>query len=162
MPYSLRQLARAELEDLAASRVPAHLIDQLEPGALPPAFVAARSLHLAAQGHGEPWATSYLIVREHDQRIVGGCGFKTAPSSGQVELGYGVAAAARGQGAATEALKLLLAIAFEAGATSVLAEVVPDNEASARVVQKNGFLRTGAGHDKDGEYVVQWVRSSAA
>lgn len=162
MPYSLRQLSRAELEELAASRVPAHLIEQLEPGALPPAFVAARSLDLAAKGHGEPWATSYLIVRDHDQRIVGACGFKTAPTSGRVELGYGVAAAARGQGAATQALKLLLAMAFEAGATSVLAEVVPENEASAKVVQKCGFIRTGARHDKDGEYVVQWVRSSAA
>jgi ribosomal-protein-alanine N-acetyltransferase len=161
MPYSLRQLSSAELEDLAASRVPAHLVERIESGALPPAFVAARSLRLAAQGHGEPWATSYLIVRDHDQRIVGACGFKTAPSAGRVELGYGVAAAARGQGAATAALKLLLAMAFDAGATSVLAEVVPENEASTKVVQKNGFIRTGAGHDKDGEYVVQWVRSSA-
>ena len=62
MPYSLRQLSRTELEEIAASRVPAHLIEQLEPGALPPAFVAARSLDLAARGHGEPWATSFLIV----------------------------------------------------------------------------------------------------
>jgi RimJ/RimL family protein N-acetyltransferase len=161
MPYSLRQLSSAELEDLAASRVPAHLVERIESGALPPAFVAARSLDLAAQGHGAPWATSYLIVRDHDQRIVGGCGFKTAPSGGRVELGYGVAAAVRGQGAATEALRLLLAMAFEAGATSVLAEVVPDNDASARVVQKNGFIRSGAGRDKSGVYVVQWVRSNA-
>ena len=73
-----------------------------------------------------------------------------------------MAAAIRGQGAATQALKLLLAMAFEAGATSVLAEVAPENEASAKVVQKNGFVRTGARHDKDGEVVDQWVRSSAA
>ena len=162
MPFSLLQLSNPELEDLAASRVPASLSSRVEQGALPPAFVAARSLDLQASGHPEPWSTSFLIVRNGDDRIVGACGFKTAPSDGRVEIGYGVSAAARGQGAATQAVELLIALAFSAGAKSVLAEIVPDNHASARVVKKNGFTLSGAQNDKNGEYVVQWVRASEA
>lgn len=162
MPFSLLQLSYADLQDLAASRVPAHLSLRVEEGALPPPFVAARSLGLCANGHPEPWSTSFLIVRNEDDRIVGSCGFKTAPANGRVEVGYGVAEAARGQGAATKAVALLVAKAFSAGAKSVLAEVVPENHASAKVVQKNGFILTGAQNDKNGEYVVQWVRVSEA
>ena len=109
-----------------------------------------------------PWSTSFLIVSDIDQRIVGACGFKTAPRNGRVEVGYGVAAASRGQGAATKALILLVTKAFEAGAKTVLAEVAPDNHASTKVMQKSGFVQTDAQHDTSGEYVIQWLRSREA
>ena len=159
MDFSLRKLLVSELQDIAAARVPARLGARLEPGALPPAFVAERALGLHAKGHPEPWSTIFLIVRDRDQQIVGSCGFKTPPTHGQVEVGYGVAEATRGQGAATDALCLLVAMAFAAGASSILAEVVPDNHASAEVVRRNGFIRTGDRIDESGEYVVQWMRS---
>ena len=162
MPFSLQQIADFELEELAASRVPESLRGRIEQGALPPAFVAIRSLALRKDGHPEPWSTSFLMVNNTDDRIVGACGFKTALSSGQVEIGYGVAEAARGQGAATQTVSLLVAKAFEAGAATVLAEVVPDNSASAKVLRKNGFVQIGAHNDKHGEYVLQWLRSRDA
>jgi ribosomal-protein-alanine N-acetyltransferase len=159
--YSLRGLSRSELEELAASRVPRGLAPRVEPGALPPAFVAARSLQLAAEAKPEPWSTTFLIVREGDGRIVGGCGFKTAPSNGRVEVGYGVAPDARGRGAASSALQLLLQKAFAAGASEVLAEVSPTNHASTRVVRKAGFREAGTRVDEDDEFVVQWLKRSA-
>ncbi len=155
--YSLQQLSRLELEEIAAARVPESLAPRLEQGSLPPALVATRSLAIAAQGHPEPWATSFLIVRNDDTRIVGGCGFKTFPKDGRVEVGYGVAPDAQGRGAATEALKLLVTKAFEAGVAEVLAEVTPMNMASVHVVQKAGFVQAGSRVDDDHEYVVQWV-----
>lgn len=162
MLFFLRQLSISELEDLADSLVPASLSSRIESDALPPAFVAVRSLELLANGQPEPWSTSFLIVRSKDDTIVGACGFKTAPTNGCVEIGYGVSAAARGQGAATMAVELLVAKAFSAGARSVLAEIVPENHASAKVVEKNGFISVGAQNEKDGEYVVQWVRTNSA
>jgi RimJ/RimL family protein N-acetyltransferase len=162
MPFSLLQLTNSELEDIASSRVPVVFSSRLEQGALPPAFVAERSLVLFANGQPEPWSTSFLIVRNQDEKIVGACGFKTAPTNGQVEVGYGVSAAARGQGAATKALELLVTMAFNAGVKSVLAEVVPENHASAKVVERNGFRQIGSQNDKNGEYVVQWIRASEA
>lgn len=162
MPFLLLQLTDSELQELAASQTPPHFNERAEVDALPPAFVAARSLRLRAEGHPMPWSTSFLIVSEVDQRIVGACGFKTAPKEGRVEVGYGVAAAARGQGAATKALNLLVTKAFDAGAKTVLAEVAPDNLASIKVVQKSGFVQTDAQHDTSGEYVMQWLRSREA
>lgn len=162
MPFSLLELSRPALEALAASRVPDGLEGRIEQDAMPPAFVASRSIGLATAGHPAPWSTTFLIVNNEDARIVGGCGFKTAPRLGRVEVGYGVAPAAQGKGAATEALRLLIHMAFEAGATEVLAEIAPTNQASTRLVQKAGFESIGTRVDTEGEYVVQWVKRSEA
>ena len=158
MSFSLLQLSKSALEALAVSQAPEGLEGRFEQDAMPPAFVAIRSLELAAAGHAWPWSTTFLIVNDGDSQIVGGCGFKTVPKDGRVEVGYGVAPAARGRGAATAALGDLLQIALEAGATELLAEVAPSNEASTRVVQKAGFERAGDRIDGDGEHVVQWVK----
>jgi RimJ/RimL family protein N-acetyltransferase len=162
MPFTLLPLSRPQLESLAASREPEELQAQAEPGSMPPAFVAQRSLKMNADGNPEPWSSSFLIVRSEDARIVGACGFKTAPVAGRVEVGYGVSPASRGQGAATAALNMLSVLAFEAGASEVLAEVLPANEASIRVAQKAGFSQVGARVDEEGAYVVQWLRCSGA
>jgi len=162
MPFSLLQLSRTAIEALAASRVPEGLEDRVEDEAMPPAFVAARAIDLAAAGHPAPWSTTFLIVDDEDSRIVGGCGFKTVPRNGRVEVGYGVAPTARGRGAATEALRLLVYKAFEAGAIEVLAEVAPTNLASTRVVRKAGFEKVGTRVDDDNEFVVQWSKRSDA
>jgi RimJ/RimL family protein N-acetyltransferase len=162
MAHSLLQLSTAELEALAASVVPSCLMARMAPDSMPPAFVARRALDLAAAGHPLPWATTYLIIDDQDARIVGGCGFKSAPTQGRVELGYGVAPSEQRRGAASGALRLLVQIAFEAGATEVLAEVLPANVASTRVVQKAGFEKVGSRVDNDNEPVVQWVKRNLA
>lgn len=162
MTFSLQQITETQLRQIAASGVPPELSDRLEPNALPPEFVARRALQLLAQGNAEVWSYSYLIVRENDDRIVGGCGFKIAPHGGRVEIGYGVSPESRGQGAATEAVRQLIDIAFSAGASNVVAEVSPQNRASTRVVQKLGFIVVGARVDEEGEHVLQWAVASAA
>jgi [ribosomal protein S5]-alanine N-acetyltransferase len=158
MKVSLLQTSRAELEAISASRIPESLIGRAANGSLPPAFVAARALRLAAAGHPAPWSTMFLIVNDEDAQIVGACGFKTAPQDGKVEVGYGVSPAWRGRGAATVALMLLLDKAFLAGAGEVLAEVARTNNASTRVVEKAGFMQVGARVDEEDEYVIQWIK----
>ena len=162
MPFSLLQLSKPELEALAASRTPEGLEHRAEPHSMPPAFVAARALKLLAAGHPTPWATTFLIVENEDHKIVGACGFKDAPMNGRVQVGYGVAPLAQGKGAATAALKLLMEMAFRAGEKEVMAEILPTNQASARVVEKLGFAVVGSRVDNEGEYVVQWVKRSEA
>lgn len=68
----------------------------------------------------------------------------------------------RNQGAATEALRMLLTIAFQAGASHVAADVAPQNHASTRIVRKSGFTRWGEGFDADRDYVVRWVVAATA
>jgi RimJ/RimL family protein N-acetyltransferase len=131
-------------------------------GSMPPPHVAARSIALAAAGHPLPWSTTFLIVEDESNTAVGSCGFKCGPRDGTVEVGYGVAPNAQSRGAATEALQLLLQKAFNAGAKEVLAEIVPENFASMRVVRKAGFEQTGNRVDDQNEFVTQWTKRGAA
>ena len=162
VPFSLLPLSTSALEWLATPSAPGELSSRAAPGALPPSFVAARALKLEAEAGSELVPTSYLIVRDYDSSFVGACGFKTKLGVGRVEVGYGVAPTVQGKGAATTALKLLSEIAFASGATEVLAEILPENTASIRVVQKVGFLQVGARVDEDNEYVTQWVLRGGA
>jgi RimJ/RimL family protein N-acetyltransferase len=159
MAFSLIQLKAAQLAEIAVSRRPQAFEGRLEEDALPPAFVAARALSLLSAGAPELWSCTFLIVREDDGRIVGACGFKSAPEAGRVEIGYGVAPGSQGRGAATAAVKLLVASAFANGVDAVLAEVSPTNHASLRVVQKAGFRHVGSRVDDDNEHVLQWLAS---
>ena len=158
MNFSLVHLSKEDLQALSESLLPSTLAARSEADALPPSFVAGRALELAEEGHPLPWSTTFLIVDNNTDRIVGSCGFKTPPTNGIVEVGYGVAPMAQGKSAATAALKHLVSMAFDAGATAVLAEVAPDNLASIRVVQKAGFLNIGSGFDQGNEYVGRWIR----
>ena len=157
MHFSLLHLSQAQLEALANSEEPDELQVRAEPGAFPPSFVAARSLKLLATNAVGPWSSSYMIVRTNDSRLVGGCGFKSLLHFGRVEVGYGVSESARNMGAATSALNQLAHIAFEAGAIELLAEILPTNVSSIRVVQKAGFLQAGSRTDAEGEHVIQWL-----
>jgi RimJ/RimL family protein N-acetyltransferase len=61
----------------------------------------------------------------------------------QAELGWVVAPAHRGQGYAVEAVRELVAIAFELGVRRVEASCFADNLASRRVMEKVGLRREG-------------------
>ena len=160
-PFVLRLLSLPDLQDLAAARVPAAWAEGVDAAALPPPFVAARSLRQLADGKPAAWCLGFLVLRAVDQHIVGACGFKNTPHDGRVEIGYGVAPDHRGQGAASAAVRQLLALAFAGGAGEVLAEVNPDNIASTRLVQRLGFVAHGTRVDEDGETLRQWLARPA-
>ena len=162
MPFTLQPLARQQLCYLAESRIPPELESRAADGALPPAFVAVRSLAQLAEGKSEFWCSTFLIVRDTDNQVGGGCGFKDEPKAGRVEIGYGVSEAFRRQGAASAAVRVLLKLAFSNGATEVLAEILPSNAASVAVVAKLSFENTGARVTEDNETLIQWLAKSAA
>jgi RimJ/RimL family protein N-acetyltransferase len=155
--YTLRQLTLDDAAERAALQVPAAWAVHADARALMPPHVAARSLRQIAEGQSAAWCLGFAIVRHADQRIVGACGFKHEPEAGRVEIGYSIAPACQGQGAASAAVRQLLALARAGGVTEVLAEVSPANAASTAVVYKLGFARIGTRVDEDGETVVQWL-----
>jgi len=162
MPFTLQQIPRSELRDLASSIVPSALIGRFATEALPPSFVAARGVEQIDEGKSEFWCSTFYVVRDKDNKVVGSCGFKHPPHDGIVEIGYGISPDSRNEGAATAAVRQLLTIAFTAGATAVLAEVRPENMASTSVVRKLNFQNTGRRVDKDGEEVIRWLAKSDA
>ena len=86
LTFSLLPLTDVQLREIAGSRVPVDLAQRLEADALPPRFVASRALSLQNEGHPSPWWRVYLIIRERDRRIVGGCGFKSPLKDGRVDI----------------------------------------------------------------------------
>jgi ribosomal-protein-alanine N-acetyltransferase len=156
-PFTLQLIPEADLHVLAASQLPPSVASRVAEGALMPSFAAVRALNFLAQGHAPFWANTFYIVRNADQQVVGGCGFKGAPADGCAELGYGVSPTCRNQGVATAGVGELLRLAFANGELGeVLAQVSPDNVSSTRVVQKLGFVETGIEPDPDDVLYVQW------
>ena len=93
----------------------------------------------------------FLLKRGPGERpiAVGNGGYKGAPTrDGSVEIGYSVVPAYQGRGLAAEAISALVGRAFrDPRVHRVIAETMPDNAPSLRVLEKNGFLRAGAGSD---------------
>lgn len=77
--------------------------------------------------------------------VIGDCGAYTYPgASGEVEIGYGLAAPYRGEGYATEAVRAMCRwLVTETGAPRIVAvDVLVENLASRRVLEKVGFAIT--------------------
>ena len=157
MPFSLSPLSRTHLEALRDSSAPPDLAGRAESEALPPPRVAIRALKSLNEGCEPLWASTFCIVRDGDQKIVGSCGFKGSPNNGRVEIGYGVSPACRREGVATSAVSQLVELAFSAGANEVLAQVLPENLASSGVARKLGFRNLGLRLDEEGVAVMHWV-----
>lgn len=98
---------------------------------------------------------SWMIVA--DNEIVGLCGHKAAPApSGDVEIGYNVAASRQCRGHASAAVAAILETAVHDPAVlAVVAETAVSNIASQRVLEKNGFKQVGLRCDEaDGDLIL--------
>ena len=129
------QLHAAELEDPAALGPP---LDAEVPADWPPSDgeydrdaigFFLRQLTEAPDVIG--WHSFYVVARAEPgtrARLVAGAGYFGPPDQrGSVEIGYTVVADRRGRGYATEAVRALVARAFERGATRVCAHTRPGN-----------------------------------
>jgi RimJ/RimL family protein N-acetyltransferase len=109
---------------------------------------------------GDPWALSFMMIERASGSAVGSCAFKGPPdAAGMVEVAYGTDDAYRGRGFATEAAAALTEFAFASGRVRLVrAHTKADNAASARVLAKCGFLRTGEVIDPEDGLVSRWER----
>ena len=154
MSVTLVQLAPQQLRLLVDGAMPADLPGEAAHGALPPAFMLARATQQVGDGQPPFWWLPFLIL--DDGRIVGGCAFKGPPAAGRVEVLYGIAPACRRKGYAAAALRALIDIAFDAGATEVLAEIEPRNLGSARTAERCGMVAVGVETAHDGVEVARY------
>ncbi|HEV8224513.1 MAG TPA: GNAT family protein [Rubrobacteraceae bacterium] len=96
----------------------------------------------------EGWLGWYVVTHDAPPMLVAGAGFLGPPEDGTVEIGYSVVAEARGAGYATEIVGALVRRAFESDLVQrVVAETNATNEASQRVLERNGFTPAGPGRD---------------
>jgi RimJ/RimL family protein N-acetyltransferase len=95
---------------------------------------------LAGPDAPDPAHGTFLITV--DGRLVGECGWLGGPTeTGDVEIGYGLAASARGTGLGTEAVGVLTAwVERQPGVQRITADALVGNEPSRRVLTRLGFI----------------------
>jgi RimJ/RimL family protein N-acetyltransferase len=82
----------------------------------------------------------FEILEGPDHGVIGGIGFHHPPGpDGSVEVGYGIVEKSRNRGVCTAALKAMIVLAKEHGASRLEARSLPDNMASRRVMEKSGL-----------------------
>jgi ribosomal-protein-alanine N-acetyltransferase len=87
----------------------------------------------------------WLIIHLGDQVVIGDVGFKGKPNAyGTVDIGYGIVTTYRQQGYGFEAARALRDWAFsQPDVRRLTADCLPENVASARILQKLGMHQIG-------------------
>ncbi|WP_370574741.1 GNAT family N-acetyltransferase [Methanomethylovorans sp.] len=87
------------------------------------------------------WYTVWQIVSKIENCAIGGVCFKGRPNiDGEVEIGYGTEPAHQNKGYMTEAVKSIIQWAIKQdGVMYVIAETEKSNNASHKVLEKNGM-----------------------
>ncbi|GAB2179535.1 GNAT family N-acetyltransferase [Dongia sp. agr-C8] len=94
---------------------------------------------------------AFAIERNSDRRLIGCIGLQPAEAGpeaaeGGLEFGYWLGRRHWGQGYATEAVGRLVRFGFlDLNLPEIWGAAVPNNDASHRVMEKNGFVIVGAG-----------------
>ena len=90
--------------------------------------------------------------------VVGLCSITSGPSAeGVIDIGYGVSDSHEGRGVAIRAVGEVLKWArLRSDLTAVTAETSIHNPASQRVLERNGFVRTGARTDAEDGDLICW------
>jgi len=140
-------------EDLAGRRALSEALDVNVPESWPPDLYGPTAMQFALaqldDASEQGWSFWYVSTADDSCELVGICGFKGRPDeSGSVEIGYSMLAGFQGRGYATEAVVRLVGWAFSHhNVNEVCAETFPHLTRSIRVLEKNGFVLTGAGSE---------------
>lgn len=114
---------------------------------------------IARNGVDQPVGSGCVLALEVEGRFAGACGLhpKSDVYARTAEVGYWLGAPFQGRGLATKAVGALVGLAFAQGPWVRLeAGVFSWNEASARVLEKNGFVRESVQRQsvfKDGQLI---------
>ena len=92
---------------------------------------------------GIPSGVAFAMTDARSGELVGCCGVDDWTQEDVAQLGYWVAADARGRGYATGAAVLLTRWLFELGAARVFLTIVAGNEDSVAVARRAGFVYEG-------------------
>jgi len=106
-------------------------------------------------GYNLPWI-GYFVIR--DDKVVAVCGFTGAPKEGRVEIAYGTFKQHEGQGIASFSCRELMAIAASVDPQIIItAKTAPEENASVKILKRNGFVFTGVVQDEGIGDAWEWV-----
>lgn len=96
------------------------------------------------------------MIADGDE-VVGMTSFTKQGDDGRYEIGYGIAPTHEGRGVMTRAIATLLPMLRADGHSGLTAETSVDNPGSQRVLDKNGFVRTGTRDDPEDGALITWA-----
>lgn len=106
-------------------------------------------------GYNPPWI-GYFVIR--DGIVVGVGGFTGQPKDGKAEIAYGTFKDYEGQGIASFTCKQLIAIAKTTDPEIIIwAKTAPEKNASAKILERNGFKFTGIVQDEEIGDAWEWM-----
>lgn len=105
-------------------------------------------------GFAPPWIAYIAVEGEH---AVGGCAFKGAPSNHRVEIAYATQPGQEGRGVATRmALELVRIARIADPLVRIIAQTLPEHNASTKVLRKCGFTQVREAVDEEVGTVWEW------
>ena len=140
-------------EDITGRRALSEALGVSVPESWPPDLYGPTAMQFALaqldNASEQGWSFWYLATADDPGELVGISGFKGRPDeSGSVEIGYSILAGFQRRGYATEAVVRLVGWAFSHhNVQEVCAETFPHLTQSIHVLEKNGFVLTGAGSE---------------
>ena len=106
-------------------------------------------------GFDKPWI-GYFATLDNDE-IIGIAGFKGKPKEGKVEIGYGTFKNYQQQGVGTQLCRQLIFLSLQNDSKiTITARTLPENNASTRILEKNGFEFAGFVWDENDGDVWEW------
>ncbi len=116
-------------------------------------FQAMEGFYLKV-GFRTPWI-GYFMLQANE--VVGTGGFKGPPKDGKVEIAYGTLPEWEGKGIASKICAELTAIALnERADIRITARTLREENASTRILKKNGYNFVGEVMDPDDGLVWEW------
>lgn len=105
-------------------------------------------------GFNPPWI-GYMA--ERDNEFMGCGGFKGKPRDSKIEIAYGTFKKYEGQGIGTEICRQLVLLSIKADPSiRITARTLPENNASVRILKRNGFEFIGTVFDEEDGNVWEW------
>ena len=149
-----------EYEALIGLRAAAGLRDFFVSGDVSPAWLE----RLRTATGADVWEHGFGVVHRDDGLVIGSCGFKGPPDAdGMVEIAYGIVPTYESRGYATEAAAAQVTFASaDPRVRLIRAHTLATNNASTRVLTKNGFTFVGEVVDPEDGPVWRWERAPAS
>ena len=111
-------------------------------------------------GYHKPWIGYFATLDGHE--MIGCGGYKGAPRNGTIEIAYGTFKKYEGHGIGTEICRQLVWLALQTNpALQITARTLPGNNASTRILKRNGFEYTGIVYDAEDGDVWEWTFKKA-
>ena len=109
--------------------------------------------HVADKSKNYLYSTLWTLISKKDNKMLGDLCFVGAPNAdGEIEIGYGTYDIFAGKGFMTEAVGGMISWAKKQPEIhAIIADTEKQNTASFRVLEKNGFVKTG-----ETETLLKW------